>query len=79
MLVFLFSNGTISANWFDNTVWHTYITPTPTMTESNFTAIALNMDLMFYGLSSGTIYEYSIDGANPFDWSYANPVNTTMT
>ncbi|KAE8443358.1 hypothetical protein EG329_001916 [Mollisiaceae sp. DMI_Dod_QoI] len=79
MLVFLFPNGTISANWWDNTNWHTYITPSPNMPQSNFTAIAMNQDLRFYGISSGAIYEYSIDGSNPFDWSYVNPVNTTST
>jgi hypothetical protein len=78
MLVFLYANGTINANWFDNTNWHTYITPSPSMPQSNFTAIAMNLDLRFYGISGGTIYEYEIDGSNPFDWTYNNAVNTTF-
>ena len=77
MLIFLFSNGSIIANWNDGINWHTNFVPTPSMPQSNFSAIAMNMNLRFYGISEGSIYEYSIDGTNPFNWHYVNPVNIT--
>lgn len=76
----LYSNGSVIANWWDSTHWHVDFPPTINGgSTTNFSAVAMNGDLRFYGLSAGQILEYTISAGNPFAWTYVNPVNTTTT
>lgn len=42
--------------------------------ETNFTAIAMTPDAMFYGISNNQILEYSLDQSDPSNFNYVGTV-----
>lgn len=73
----LFPNGTVATQWCQDSKWGDTTIPTISGVDTkNYTAIAMNQDQRFYGISSGQIYEYEIGGQTPLSWKYLGVVDT---
>lgn len=73
----LYPNGTVASQWCQDDQWGDTTLPMINGTETkNYTAIAINQDQRFYGISSGQIYEYEIGDLTPLSWNYIGVVGT---
>ncbi|KAH8897398.1 hypothetical protein GQ53DRAFT_838019 [Thozetella sp. PMI_491] len=75
MFLVLAPGGGLSANWWDGTGYRSIAsTKLSSGPSTNFTAIAMTTDAMFYGISGDQILEYSVDQTDPSTFHYTGVV-----
>jgi hypothetical protein len=75
----IFSNGSVEANYWNNTAWHGQAAPTMSGGSfANFTNIAFQGDMQFFGLTGdGAIQQFSMSRESPLVWTYVGAVGGT--
>lgn len=76
LVALLNDNGTVTAYWL-NTSWTTGHNPTLNPSSVyNFSYIAMDQSMRFYGIATDGIKEFSIDNSNPLSWTLVDIVKT---
>ncbi|KAH8888732.1 hypothetical protein GQ53DRAFT_229808 [Thozetella sp. PMI_491] len=71
-----YPNGTLLANFWNNSDWHGNAEPTlQGKVFSNWTNVALTGDMKFFGLTNTSeIHQFSVDRSSPLSWTYVGQV-----